>query len=569
MIEIHTDGACSGNPGHGGWAALIRSPEGVREICGSAANTTNNRMELQAAIEGLRAVPAPSPVTVFSDSEYLIKGMTEWIEGWKRRNWKNSAKKSVENRDLWETLDALAGGRVTWNWVRGHAGHPDNERVNALAQREATRSGPRSEIENDTVAGIPATTPDEGAAVTFPCYLSLVNGVAARHTTWDACKARTSGCPGEDKKKCRSPEEAQATLRGWGLPPDLPDEWQGTAAAPTPSPSAPQRLPSRLFARGVLDRVQSYLEGIGFRQQRDNGKDVALHLVKASAHAVAYTTGRLLAQGSWTALDLQHWETLLVQEDGWLRLSVDAANQCPAPAPFCWSTEVCRYLFTHLSAGSVRGWSAEPIGRLLLVREGETGYTAGVLSPCAWRRLVPEASDAIARSVQDRRWHEQGRACVAISQDQHKNLTAVSVRFSRAACALAGLWNWEAAGEAEPEEQRRIVERLYPFLECRCKKWGETGWREAAAAVGNQVDVLVEWVRQTLAPGRMPALPSCVRPVEVIGTWGGSEECAARLLEQRSAGALRFRSPLLAEEIDVFAMARFLARSPMEPSHGH
>ena len=174
---------------------------------------------------------------------------------------------------------------------------------------------------------------------------------------------------------------------------------------------------------------------------------------------------------------------------------------------------------------------------------------------------MPEASDAIARSGHERRWHEHGRTCVATNQDQHNNLTAVSVRLSRVACALAGLWDWEAANDAKADEQRRIAGQIRPFLEYPCKSWSETEWRQEAARFGNQIDVLVEWVRKTLAAR------GC--PVEVIGKWGGSEECAARLLEQRSAGKLRFRSPLFKEEQDGLEMARFLAKSTMEPSNGH
>jgi hypothetical protein len=266
-------------------------------------------------------------------------------------------------------------------------------------------------------------------------------------------------------------------------------------------------------------------------------------------------------------LDLRDWAKLADEEQGWIRSTVEAETHYPATSLVSWATEVCRYLFIHLSAGSLQGWSAEPIGRHLLVREAETGRAVGVLSPCSWRRLLPEAGESIARSVHHRRWHKKGRTCVAVCQDQRNNLAAVSISLSRAAGALAGLWDWEAVRDAEVDEQRRIAGQIQPLLECHSRKWCEAEWRQATAGLGNQVDVLAEWVRQTLAPGRTPAVTSGARPLEVIGQWGGSEECAARLLEQRSAGELRFRSPLLAEERDGLAMALFLAKSPTEPRH--
>ncbi|MBE2185741.1 MAG: ribonuclease HI [Rhodothermales bacterium] len=135
-VLIFTDGSCSGNPGPGGWAALLRSEPHEREISGAEGHTTNNRMELTAAVEALRLLKTPCRVTLYTDSQYVVKGMTEWIGGWKRRGWTNSQKKPVENRDLWEALDtAAAPHAVTWVWVKGHAGHPENERVDQLAVR--------------------------------------------------------------------------------------------------------------------------------------------------------------------------------------------------------------------------------------------------------------------------------------------------------------------------------------------------------------------------------------------------------------------------------------------------
>ena len=134
-VTVFTDGACSGNPGPGGWAARILYDNGrITELGAGAAETTNNRMELSAAIEGLKATGDAASVELITDSEYVRKGITEWIHSWKRRNWRTAAKKPVLNQDLWKELDLLNGERVTWKYTRGHAGDPDNERCDEIAQ---------------------------------------------------------------------------------------------------------------------------------------------------------------------------------------------------------------------------------------------------------------------------------------------------------------------------------------------------------------------------------------------------------------------------------------------------
>ena len=135
-IDIFTDGACRGNPGPGGWGVILRSGSHEKELFGGEQSTTNNRMELRAAIEGLTALKRPSRVTVTTDSQYVRQGITQWIEGWKRNQWRTSAKKPVKNQDLWQLLDELTSRHeVTWEWVKGHSGHPDNELADALANR--------------------------------------------------------------------------------------------------------------------------------------------------------------------------------------------------------------------------------------------------------------------------------------------------------------------------------------------------------------------------------------------------------------------------------------------------
>ena len=134
-VEIHTDGACSGNPGPGGWGAVLLWGGHEKELSGGEAMTTNNRMELMAAIASLEALTRPSEVVLWTDSNYLKQGITSWIDGWKRNGWRNAAKEPVKNRDLWERLDAArARHRVTWRWLKGHAGHALNERADALAR---------------------------------------------------------------------------------------------------------------------------------------------------------------------------------------------------------------------------------------------------------------------------------------------------------------------------------------------------------------------------------------------------------------------------------------------------
>jgi ribonuclease HI len=136
VVEIFTDGACSGNPGPGGWGAILRMAGKEKELFGGDAETTNNRMELMGVIEALAALKRPVVATVYTDSQYVQKGISEWIHGWKRRGWQTADKKPVKNVDLWKRLDTLAAGhRINWQWVKGHAGHPENERADALARR--------------------------------------------------------------------------------------------------------------------------------------------------------------------------------------------------------------------------------------------------------------------------------------------------------------------------------------------------------------------------------------------------------------------------------------------------
>ncbi len=143
FVEIHTDGACKGNPGPGGWGVLLKSGDIEKELFGGEAVTTNNRMEMMAVIEALSALRQPCQVALYLDSEYVRKGITEWIHGWKARGWRTAAKQPVKNVDLWKQLDELVSStehRIEWHWVKGHAGNPGNERADALANKGVERA---------------------------------------------------------------------------------------------------------------------------------------------------------------------------------------------------------------------------------------------------------------------------------------------------------------------------------------------------------------------------------------------------------------------------------------------
>jgi len=140
-VEIYADGACKGNPGLGGWGALLRWGDHERPLYGGAAATTNNRMELTAVIESLKALKRPCEIDLYTDSQYVQRGITEWLRDWKRRGWKTASGSAVKNRDLWEELDSQAARhRVRWHWVKGHAGHPGNEEADRLANLGAQQA---------------------------------------------------------------------------------------------------------------------------------------------------------------------------------------------------------------------------------------------------------------------------------------------------------------------------------------------------------------------------------------------------------------------------------------------
>jgi ribonuclease HI len=236
-IFIYCDGACSGNPGPGGWAAVLFFPENhVRELGGGERPSTNNRMEMLGAISALSAVQdRPEPVKLYTDSGLLINGISGWIHGWKRKGWLTAAGKPVVNQDLWERLDALAQarkGRLSWGHVKGHAGHEINERCDVIAV--AFSKGLKPGLYDGPAVGCGYSLLEPGAdhlhkpaprggssSSSKPkakggYYLSLVGGSVERHITWPQCQGRVHGVSGARFKKVASPEEEREVLKGWG-----------------------------------------------------------------------------------------------------------------------------------------------------------------------------------------------------------------------------------------------------------------------------------------------------------------------------------------------------------------
>ena len=238
-ITVFCDGAAKGNPGPGGWGVVIVTPEGdVTELGGREAHTTNNRMELTGAIEALAHLQRVSaPVSMYTDSTYVIKGIREWIWAWRRRGWKTAEGGAVLNRELWERLGALADargrGNVSWHYVRGHQGICGNERVDEIADSLARGVAvdlfrgpllhygrPVLDVPADTdVPARRAASASRGSSAKPHSYLSVVNGKPMRHTTWADCEKRVKGQSNARFKKAMSPADEREILKEWGVDP--------------------------------------------------------------------------------------------------------------------------------------------------------------------------------------------------------------------------------------------------------------------------------------------------------------------------------------------------------------
>jgi len=236
-IVIFCDGACSGNPGPGGWAAIVATQDGnVRELGGKEAATTNNRMELMASIEALSLIRSHGgKVILCTDSVYVIRGITQWIFGWRKKGWRTADGKDVANQDLWEELASLVAKRgkidsIDWKYVRGHVGIAGNERCDEIAvsfskgQDIRLYRGPLLQygipiydIPEDTE--IPEMKERTASKPKAHSYLSVLNGVPMRHQTWAECERRVKGQSGAKFKKAMSSEEEEAILRDWRIDP--------------------------------------------------------------------------------------------------------------------------------------------------------------------------------------------------------------------------------------------------------------------------------------------------------------------------------------------------------------
>lgn len=226
-IKIFTDGACSGNPGPGGWAAIIVWADRIEEIGGGEADTTNNRMEMSAAIEALRRVPVDARVEIYTDSQYLKNGITSWMDGWKRRGWQKADGQPVLNKDLWVALDHLCCDRVVWHYVRGHADNPYNNRCDVIAVSYSKGKPVELRIMNRDRAHEPVMAPEVPAIIasgagwdwgTNPSmYLSLVDDVLERHASWARCFARVNGMRGARFRKANNPDDEKMILKSWKL----------------------------------------------------------------------------------------------------------------------------------------------------------------------------------------------------------------------------------------------------------------------------------------------------------------------------------------------------------------
>ena len=227
----HTDGSCLGNPGPGGWGVHVEFPDGrVVELGGGELETTNNRMELRAAIEAVRRTKDAPAVTIVTDSQYVRRGITEWLAGWKRKGWVTVTGKPVENQALWSELDALTDDRITWLWTRGHSGDPGNERcdeiarwfagsIHSLRKTEPPGDGRSRAAYNGSKSGGSKSGNAVGGTPGVH-YLSLVDGILERHATWPDCQRRVSGVRAARFKKVRGPSEEAEVVAAWGLTPD-------------------------------------------------------------------------------------------------------------------------------------------------------------------------------------------------------------------------------------------------------------------------------------------------------------------------------------------------------------
>lgn len=233
-ILVFTDGACSGNPGPGGWAAIVATPDGkVKELGGAQSETTNNQMEMLACIKALQFLKStPGEVYLYTDSTYVIRGITQWIWGWRKRGWKNAEGGEVSNRDLWEALfgsvmDRGTGNKIHWKYSRGHVGTPGNERCDEIAV--AFSQGKWISLYEGSLlqysvaiydvpedSSLPEMRPKEAKKPAYS-YLSVLGGIVYRHSDWASCEKRVKGQSGAKFKKAMTAEDEKSILKEWGF----------------------------------------------------------------------------------------------------------------------------------------------------------------------------------------------------------------------------------------------------------------------------------------------------------------------------------------------------------------
>lgn len=234
---VYCDGACTGNPGPGGWGAIVLTPDlKVRELGGGDRATTNNRMELTGAIRALEFLAKDKfPVLLFTDSTYVIRGITQWVFGWQKKGWIAATGSEVANKDLWQRLVAVTAsrgkeGKITWRYVRGHTGNPGNERCDEIAVAHSL--GRTVELYSGSINGydvdvidmpseqpLPESSKSSGPKKAAYSYLSYVNGVLTRHNSWPDCERAVKNRPGAKFKRANSAQEETAIIKSWGLDP--------------------------------------------------------------------------------------------------------------------------------------------------------------------------------------------------------------------------------------------------------------------------------------------------------------------------------------------------------------
>jgi ribonuclease HI len=564
MIRIITDGACQGNPGPGGWAAIIQwEDRPVEELSGSDPNTTNNRMELRAAIEGLKRLPSDVEVEIITDSQYLLKGMTEWLAGWKRRGWRTSSGGSVENRDLWEELERLAGRRVSWRWVKGHAGDPLNERADQIAQALARgKEVPKAYLSEAVQRAVCYKSSPSGIynRPSGDSYLSLVGGVLARHRTWVECEARCKGVSGARNKKCKTLEDEINVIKSWGLTEDALSSLTENTGKESSSPAIKtEELNVIIFSLPYLPVTRKRLTEAGFQEEKITHSSATFRLRYGQAILEAYTSGKVVPQGVWDERSRSIWLSVIQAEMEWLYAAViDQISKMAIPKPN-WSEQEWTFLQNLLARDLLPGWRGELAGRYLTILREPGSIPAGVLGKAGWRK---EPDDEINQALWEAYWQSRlrpDRWCAAQVQNSTE-LALALFPLTVPARRWADSWDWEAVKNSLPGDQAKITKLLHDQLPgIVVQKWPSSTWKAEAKRLGNQLDFIFQWLCTHIVNGASQLDWSETWPLELIKVPTGNEDWSHRLVEQRTEERVSYRPPILDEEYRGVEMASFLA----------